>query len=89
MNDITTNMENKVKKWLIHRLGGMTKEESVASDRNAYNMGVLTTLINIKAFADRMNGTAADAWCKRMYGYVTGGIARLERGEGVDEPEGT
>lgn len=64
-------MIKRIKAWIIHRLGGETKTESITSDRKAFESGVLTTLVNIRVFADRMNGISADEWCKRMYGYIT------------------
>jgi len=57
-------MKKKLQAWLIHLLDGDTREEIIESNRNSYNIGVYTTLINLMTFAQRQNGKSADEWCK-------------------------
>lgn len=68
-----------MKKFLIHLLGGFTKEECIQHNVNHYNLGCSNTADMFKRFADQMNGTPADEWCKLMYNHITGYLKRLEK----------
>ena len=57
-------MKKKIKTWLILLLGGVTEEESRESDMNSAYVGAY---VAIKEYADSLNGTPADEWCKLMY----------------------
>lgn len=72
-------MKKKLQTWLIHLLDGDTKEEIVESNRNSYNIGVYTTLINLMTFMQRQNGKSADDWCKAVYGYIEDSIKKVEK----------
>lgn len=81
-------MEN-IKSWVIHRLGGFTLDEALNSNDNAFRSGQETALVYVKVFADRMNGTPADDWCKRMYVFLISVLERVKKGDYADEPERT
>lgn len=63
-------MTKRLKTWLIHRLGGVTTQGNERIAWSTYHVGKLAALHDAKAFADSMNGTQADEWCKRMYDYI-------------------
>jgi len=71
-------MKKNFQTWLIHLLGGNTKDEMNESNHNGYNIGVYTTLINLMTFAQRQNGKSADEWCKAVYGYIEDSIKKIE-----------
>lgn len=73
-------MKKKFKTWLIHLLGGVTQEESIVSDHNSYDMGVLTNLYHLRSYAERMNGMQAEEWCRRMYDHIINCIKTKETG---------
>lgn len=58
---------NNLRTWLIHRLGGLTVEESQESDYNSYDMGYLFACIEHKAYAESLYGISSEEWCKKMY----------------------
>lgn len=72
-------MKKKIKTWLIHLLDGDTREETVEINRNSYDIGVYTTLINLMTFAQRQNGKTADEWCRAVYGYIEDSIKKVEK----------
>ena len=61
---------NKIRKYLIHLLGGVTEEELNQNTRYT------TWLIGFRAFQKVLRfmkyryGMPADEWCKTVYGYV-------------------
>lgn len=77
-------MKKKFKTWLIHRLGGMTREESNESDHNSYDTGVYTTMISVRNVAKRLYGRPAEEWCKAMYRYLDDSIKTYELRHGLE-----
>lgn len=73
-------MINKLKTKLIHWLGGYIEAEQRENGNESFNAGVLTTLYDLKNFADRLNGLSADDWCKKMYERIEQGLQRREEG---------
>ena len=67
-----------MKKFLIHLLGGFTKEECAQFNVEHYDLGCRNTVDMLKRFADQMNGMPADDWCKIMYNHVVAYGERLE-----------
>lgn len=67
-----------MRKFLIHLLGGLTREECVKHNVEHYDLGCQNTAEMFKRFADQMHGMPADDWCKMMYDHITGYIKRLK-----------
>ena len=69
----------KIKTYLIHLLGGVTKREAfcahvqntlkLANDvtERTLPLGSLIAARHLKSYADSLNGIPADEWCKRIY----------------------
>lgn len=54
--------------WLIHKLGGLTVEESQASDLNSCEIGKRQAYIDLLDYAkNTLYGLPSDEWCKLMY----------------------
>lgn len=58
-----------MRKFLIHLLGGKTKEEMLRSNLEMLSQGKLLTLIILRAEAERLYGNANWAHC--MYRTIT------------------
>lgn len=71
-----------MKKFIINLLGGYTKDEFEDKQLNLAliekRIGAYNTLLNLRHFAEQMNGISADEWSKRMYDHICGSIKRLE-----------
>lgn len=80
-------MKKKIKTWLIILLGGVTEEESRESDMNAY-VGAYVALTTIKEYADSLNGTPADEWCKLMYKQICRQLDSVTHGTDEEIPTG-
>nr|DAI84125.1 MAG TPA: hypothetical protein [Caudoviricetes sp.] len=72
-------MKQRIKAWLIHQLGGITRTEACNVKRDNLSTGTYVTLVSLRRFADKMNGKPADEWCKRMYDHISDQIWRMER----------
>ena len=72
-------MKQRIKTWLIHQLGGITRTEACNVKRDNLSTGTYVALVSLRIFADNMNGEPADEWCKRMYDYICEQIERMER----------
>ncbi len=70
-----------MRKFIIHCLGGLTKEECVQHNVEHYDLGCRNTADMFNRFADQLNGMPADDWCKMMYNHICGYIKRLENEE--------
>ena len=53
-------MKKKIKTWLIHLLGGVTRKEIHQSNINSACFGAYQALTIIKEYADSLNGKPAD-----------------------------
>lgn len=77
----------KIRIYLIHLLGGVTKRESsrarikksIKLVNKALPLGSLVAVRNLKGYADRLNGIPADEWCKRMYDAITDDVEKYEK----------
>ena len=77
----------KIKDYLIHLLGGVTKREasrerikkSIKLVNKALPLGSLVAVRNQKGYADRLNGIPADEWCKRMYDAITADVEKYQK----------
>ena len=72
-------MKQRIKTWLIHKLGGITRTEACNVKRDNLSTGTYVALVSLRIFADNMNGKPADEWCKRMYNHICKQIERMER----------
>lgn len=80
-------MKKKIKTWLIILLGGVT-EESRESDMNSAYVGAYVALTTIKEYADSLNGTPADEWCKLMYKQISRQLDSVTHGIDEKRPTG-
>ena len=81
-------MKKKIKTWLIHLLGCVTEEESRGIDLNSAYFGAYVALTTIKEYADRLNGTPADEWCKLMYKQICRQLDSVTHGTDEEKPTG-
>lgn len=59
---------NKIRKYLIHLLGGVTEEELNWSIKYAVRRIGASAADAILLFMKNCNGLHADEWCKKVYG---------------------
>lgn len=59
---------NKIRKYLIHLLGGVTEEELNCSIKYAVRRTGASAADAILLFMKNCNGLHADEWCKKVYG---------------------
>lgn len=59
---------NKIRKYLIHLLGGVTEEELNWSIKYAVRRTGASVADAILLFMKNCNGLHADEWCKKVYG---------------------
>lgn len=81
----------KIKTYLIHLLGGVTKREAffahvkdtlkLANDvtERILPLGSLIAARHLKRYADSLNGIPADEWCKRMYDAISSDVERYDK----------
>lgn len=77
----------KIRIYLIHLLGGVTKRESsrarikksIKLVNKTLPLGSLVAVRNLKGYADSLNGIPADEWCKRMYNAITADVEKYEK----------
>ena len=81
----------KIKTYLIHLLGGVTKCEALcahvkdtlklANDvtERILPLGSLIAARHLKRYADSLNGIPADEWCKRMYDALSADVENYEK----------
>ena len=61
---------NKISKYLIHLLGGMTGEEHQQEVSYYLKAAIADELRQIKWKMDGCYGQPAEEWCKNMYEYI-------------------
>ena len=61
---------NKIKNYIIHLLGGYTKEEAEEIRSTYFEKGATSVASAVKIYLETLNGIPADEWCKLAYGYV-------------------
>ena len=81
----------KIKTYLIHLLGGVTKREvfcahvkktiELVTDVTGKTLplGSLVAVKHLKKYADSLNGLPADEWCKRMYDAISSDVERYDK----------
>ena len=63
-------MKQKIKNWLIHKLGGYTVAESVESDNNSWMIGRVVAINEIMEYAESLYGKDPESWCLLMWSYI-------------------
>ena len=61
---------NKIRKYLIHLLGGVTEEELDWSIKYAVRRTGASAADAMLLFMKNCNGLESDEWCKKVYGYT-------------------
>ena len=61
---------NKIRKYLIHLLGGVTDEELTWSIRHSIRLTGLESIQAVLSFMKHRYVMPADEWCKAVYGYA-------------------
>ena len=81
----------KIKDYLIHLLGGVTKREAFCAHvkktielvtdvtGKTLPLGSLVAVKHLKKYADSLNGLPADEWCKRMYDALSADVENYEK----------
>lgn len=81
----------KIKTYLIHLIGGVTKREAFCEHVQAtlklvndvtertLPLGSLIAARHLKRYADSLNGIHADEWCKRMYDAISSDVERYDK----------
>lgn len=81
-------MKKKIKTWLIHLLGGVTVSESQEHYKSICYNSAYISLTTIKEYADSLNGTPADEWCKLMYKQICRQLDSVTHGTDEEIPTG-
>ena len=68
---------DKIRKKLIHWLGGYTEQEMRDNSYNATQIGRYNTLIEVQAYMRSINGEEAETWCDLAWKYVTRKIEEM------------
>ena len=68
---------NKIRKKLIHLLGGYTEQEMRDNSYNSAQNGRYKTLIEVQAYMRSINGEEAETWCDLAWQYVTRKIEEM------------
>ena len=69
---------NNFKRFIIHLLGGCTKQEYLNLEKVSFADGRLASMILAKQHADSLNGLSGDAWASEMYMYIVDDIKSLK-----------
>lgn len=70
----------RIKSYLIHLLGGFTKQELARKEASSYlfwHSRMLIRINRIKQKADSLWGTPPEEWCRQMYKYITDEIENI------------
>lgn len=68
---------NKIRKKLIHWLGGYTEQEMRESNCDSAQTGRYEALLQVRAYMREINGEEAETWCDLAWKYVTRKIEEL------------
>lgn len=60
----------KLQKFIIHLLGGTTREENIKVGHMAMTYAEYKRIVMTRKYLDLLNGLDADKWCKSAYNYV-------------------
>ena len=69
------NIINRIRRKMIHWIGGVTQKESFMVSYEMANEWQYRRVRLIRSYLELLNGTDTDTWCKAAYAY----IERLER----------
>lgn len=72
----------RIKSYLIHLLGGVTKQELAGKEASSYlflYFRMLNRINRIKHKADSLYGTPSEEWCRKVYSYITDEIDNIEK----------
>lgn len=72
----------RIKSYLIHLLGGVTKQELAGKEASSYlflYFRMLNRINRIKHKADSLYGTPPEEWCRNVYKYITDEIDNIEK----------
>ena len=70
----------RIKSYLIHLLGGVTKQELAGKEASSYlflHFRMLNRINRIKQKADSLYGTPPEEWCRKVYKYITDEIDNI------------
>lgn len=68
---------NKIRKKLIHLLGGYTEQEMRDNSYNATQVGKYRTLIEVQAYMRSINGEQSETWCDLAWKHITRKIEEI------------
>ena len=69
----------RIKSYLIHLLGGVTKQELAMEKAPSDLFWNFRMLNRIKQKADSLYGTPPEEWCRKVYSYITDEIDNIEK----------
>lgn len=72
----------RIKSYLIHLLGGITKQELAREKAPSclfWHFCMLNRINSIKQKADFLYGTPPEVWCRKVYSYITDEIDNMEK----------
>lgn len=72
----------RIKSYLIHLLGGVTKQELAREKAPSdlfWHFCMLNRINRIKHKADSLYGTPPEEWCRKVYSYITDEIDNIEK----------
>lgn len=70
----------RIKSYLIHLLGGITKQELAREKAPSdlfWHFCMLNRINSIKQKADYLYGTPPEEWCRKVYKYITDEIDNI------------
>lgn len=80
-----------IKSYLIHLLGGVTKQELAREKASSYlfwHFCMLNRINSIKHKADSLYGTPPEEWCRKVYKYITDEIDNMKNSVHEEEKGG-
>lgn len=78
----------RIKSYLIHLLGGITKQDRADLSKLNSTRRDLARLHSIKQKADSLYGTPPEVWCRQIYSYITDEIDNIENSVDNEEKGG-
>lgn len=81
----------RIKSYLIHLLGGFTKQELARKEASSYlfwHSRMLIRINRIKQKADSLWGTPPEEWCRKVYSYITDEIDNMKKSVDNEEKGG-